>query len=90
MKCVQMVVGGKVQGVGFRLSAAEIARNLDLVGFVRNEADGTVRVDAEGDPDQVEQFIQQIRKGPNSFVKVKQVDLKYLEKRQGFKRFEVR
>lgn len=90
MKCVQMVVGGKVQGVGFRLSAAEIARNLDLVGFVRNEADGTVRVDAEGDPDQVEQFIQQIRKGPNSFVKVKQVDLKYLEKQQGFKRFEVR
>ncbi|PAE08724.1 hypothetical protein CHI12_05185 [Terribacillus saccharophilus] len=90
MKCVQMIVGGKVQGVGFRLSAAEIARNLELVGFVRNEADGTVRVDAEGDPDQVEQFIQQIRKGPNAFVKVKQVDLKYLEKQQGFKRFEVR
>lgn len=90
MKCVQMVVGGKVQGVGFRLSAAEIARNLELVGFVRNEADGTVRVDAEGDSDRVEQFIQQIRKGPNSFVKVKQLDLKYLEKQQGFKRFEVR
>ncbi len=90
MKCVQMVVGGKVQGVGFRLSAAEIARNLELVGFVRNEADGTVRVDAEGDPDRVEQFIQQIRKGQNSFVKVKQVDLKYLEKQQGFKRFEIR
>lgn len=90
MKCVQMVVGGKVQGVGFRLSAAEIARKLELVGFVRNEADGTVRVDAEGDSDRVEQFIQQIRKGPNSFVKVKQLDLKYLEKQQGFKRFEVR
>ncbi|MFP7493863.1 acylphosphatase [Terribacillus saccharophilus] len=90
MKCVQMFVGGKVQGVGFRLSAAEIARNLELSGFVRNEADGTVQVNAEGDADQVEEFIKEIKKGPNAFVKVKQVDVKYLEKQQGFKRFEVR
>ncbi|MFS0560348.1 acylphosphatase [Terribacillus sp. 179-K 1B1 HS] len=90
MKCVQIVVGGKVQGVGFRLSAAEIARNLDLVGFVRNEADGTVQVNVEGNPEHVEKFISEIRKGPNRFVKVRNVDVLYLDKQQGFERFEVR
>ncbi|MFP7169335.1 acylphosphatase [Terribacillus sp. 7520-G] len=90
MKCVQMVVGGKVQGVGFRLSAAEIARDLGLAGYVRNEANGTVQVYVEGDPERVEKFINEIRKGPNRFVKVKKVDVVYLEKQQGFERFEVR
>jgi acylphosphatase len=90
MKCIQMIVDGKVQGVGFRLSAAEKARKLDLVGFVRNEADGTVRLDLEGKDNQVEEFIKEVKKGPNAQVKVKNVDVKYLEKPQGFRKFEVR
>jgi acylphosphatase len=90
MKCIQMIVEGKVQGVGFRLSAAEKARKLDLVGFVRNEADGTVRLDLEGKDNQVEEFIKEVKKGPNAQVKVKNVDVKYLEKPQGFRKFEVR
>jgi acylphosphatase len=90
MKCVQMIVEGKVQGVGFRLSAAEKARKLNLVGYVRNEANGTVRVDLEGEDNQVEEFIKEVKKGPNAQVKVKDVDVKYLEKQQGFKKFEVR
>ncbi|WP_256855915.1 acylphosphatase [Terribacillus halophilus] len=90
MKCIQMIVDGKVQGVGFRLSAAEKARKLDLVGFVRNEADGTVRLDLEGKDNQVEKFIKEVKKGPNAQVKVKNVDVKYLEKPQGFRKFEIR
>ncbi|MEZ4470872.1 MAG: acylphosphatase [bacterium] len=43
-----MQVSGRVQGVFFRASTREQAASLGLVGYVRNEPDGTVRVVAEG------------------------------------------
>ena len=38
---------GHVQGVGFRMTAVEQSRGLDVHGFVRNESDGSVTMDAE-------------------------------------------
>ena len=57
-------VGGRVQGVGFRYFTSSIGRNLGLVGQVRNEPDGAVSIDVEGDPAAVEQFLVQVRQGP--------------------------
>ena len=48
-KSVIIVVRGRVQGVFFRASAAEKAAELRLAGFVRNEPDGSVYMEAEGD-----------------------------------------
>jgi acylphosphatase len=45
---VELVVRGRVQGVCFRASTQDEARRLGLVGWVRNERDGSVRVIAEG------------------------------------------
>ncbi|MCB9545680.1 MAG: acylphosphatase [Myxococcales bacterium] len=46
-----MQVRGRVQGVFFRASTRERAAGLGLVGFVRNEPDGSVHVVAEGAPE---------------------------------------
>ena len=48
-KHLSIRVTGKVQGVFFRASTREEAQRLGLCGWVRNEADGSVRIEAEGD-----------------------------------------
>ena len=44
----RMLVSGKVQGVGYRMSCCSRAKDLGLSGWVRNRPDGTVEVEAEG------------------------------------------
>ncbi len=55
---------GKVQGVFFRQSSHEKALALGLNGFVRNEADGSVHLEAEGEPEALEKLEQWLRQGP--------------------------
>ena len=57
-------VSGRVQGVGFRYSAQTIARNNNIFGFVRNEPDGSVYIEAEGKPEDLDQFLQWCYNGP--------------------------
>jgi acylphosphatase len=61
---VTMRVAGLVQGVNYRQAARREAQALGIGGFARNEPDGTVTVDAEGDPVAVERFIAWCRHGP--------------------------
>lgn len=53
-----------VQGVFFRYSAKDVADGLGISGFVRNEADGTVYVEAEGEEDDLNEFLKWCRQGP--------------------------
>lgn len=57
-------VRGRVQGVGFRRYVRKWARKLDLVGWVRNEPDGTVRLVAEGGADALDRLIRLLWGGP--------------------------
>lgn len=57
-------ITGKVQGVYYRASAAEEARRLQLTGFVRNEPDGSVYLEAEGEEEALQQLVAWCRKGP--------------------------
>jgi len=61
---VNIRVKGKVQGVFYRATARDVAETLQLKGFVRNEPDRTVYIEAEGEPGAIEQFIQWCRQGP--------------------------
>ncbi len=61
-------VTGRVQGVGFRYSARQVAREIGVKGFVRNQPDGSVYIEAEGEPDQVERFLAWCREGPSRAV----------------------
>jgi acylphosphatase len=64
MKHYTIRVYGKVQGVFFRASSQEKAAELGLKGWVKNEADGSVLIEAEGKEDKLQNFISWCRKGP--------------------------
>jgi acylphosphatase len=61
-----ITVKGHVQGVGFRYSTLTMSRYYKIKGFIRNNNDGSVYIEAEGDEIQLRQFIIWCRKGPDS------------------------
>ncbi|TXK37778.1 acylphosphatase [Pontibacter qinzhouensis] len=81
-------VHGKVQGVFFRESTKDKARELGLTGFVQNKPDGTVYIEAEGTPEALKQLEEWAHKGP-SRARVEQVEVQQLESLTGFEQFTV-
>jgi acylphosphatase len=57
---VQVYYEGHVQGVGFRYTVRQIAKGFDLTGFVRNLADGRVELQAAGNEEEVNAFLEAI------------------------------
>lgn len=53
---------GRVQGVGFRFTAANLAQDLDVTGWVKNEFDGSVSMVAEGEEDQLMELLQAVHR----------------------------
>jgi acylphosphatase len=60
----RIVVRGRVQGVGFRYAALEVAQVAGVAGWVRNRRDGTVEALVQGDPPAVETVVAWCRHGP--------------------------
>jgi acylphosphatase len=58
------VIGGRVQGVGFRWFTHDAAAREGVHGWVRNLADGRVEVFAEGDVESVRRLEAAVRRGP--------------------------
>ena len=63
-RACRMVLGGKVQGVGFRWFTRRAALELGLSGRVRNLPDGRVEVEALGEPGRLDAFRVRLRQGP--------------------------
>ena len=61
---LEVVVHGRVHGVGFRVYTLRVARDLGLRGWVANESGGRVRVVAEGPADRLGELVQALREGP--------------------------
>ncbi len=57
-------ITGQVQKVGFRFRVNVEASRLNLLGYVKNEADGSVTVEVEGEEESVNHFLQWCRMGP--------------------------
>lgn len=72
--CLRAVISGKVQGVGFRYSTKDKARSLELVGWVRNLADGRVEAMVEGERTQVDIMMEWFKYGPPT-AKVDRVEI---------------
>lgn len=59
-KRYEVYYSGRVQGVGFRANAQYLARRYPVTGFVRNLPDGRVHLVAEGQPEHVQQLLEDI------------------------------
>ena len=88
MKNLKMTVRGDVQGVGYRDAAYWTARKLGVAGFVMNEPDGSVYVEAEGEEEALEQFLAWCRKGPIT-AKVVRVEEEWGPPRGSFSGFRI-
>ena len=85
---IELVVSGVVQGVGFRYYVYQRARQLGLVGTVRNLPDGRVQVVAEGARGELEILIKELTVGPR-FASVQDVELKWSEPSGSYDGFDV-
>jgi acylphosphatase len=61
---LKAVIKGEVQGVGFRWAVQSQAGRLGLTGYAENLPDGSVRVEAEGPPDRLDQLEAFLQQGP--------------------------
>lgn len=60
---------GRVQGVGFRYSTLQVAREYEVSGYVKNLMDGRVQLEAEGRPEEIEAFITAVEERMHGYVR---------------------
>jgi len=68
MKSIEISIYGKVQDVGFRYSTLQKANELGIKGFVKNRSDGSVYIEADGEPETLDKFVLWCYHGPSSAV----------------------
>ena len=74
MKKKHVVIAGKVQGVFFRANMQQVARSLDITGWVRNLPDGRVEAVVEGAENNMAAMLDWCRQGP-PYAAVRQVKI---------------
>jgi acylphosphatase len=82
------IVTGRVQGVWYRAFVADAARAAEVAGLARNQRDGSVLVELEGDEHAVHRVLEQLRRGP-PLARVDNVAVETLDP-VGSTRFDVR
>ena len=65
---------GRVQGVGFRWRAHNAADALGLTGWVRNEYDGSVQMEVQGEEELIDRMLQSL--GRDLYIDIQNIDVK--------------
>lgn len=84
----KIVIKGDVKGVYFRVTTKAVADQLGVKGFVLNQADGSVYIEAEGDDFALDSFIEFCEEGPDDAT-VTSVDIQKSTALKHFTNFEV-
>ena len=74
MRSVKIIVRGRVQGVFYRASTKQKARELGVNGTVKNQSDGSVIIEATGNESAVDLLISWCKQGPE-LAKVRSVEV---------------
>lgn len=80
MKTIKMQVYGLVQGVGFRFSTKKIADQLGIKGIVMNRSDGSVYIEAQSNPMNLEYFISQVKLSPSPSGRVDDIKISTIDR----------
>lgn len=88
-KAVNLVVSGRVQGVGFRYFARQQAVPRGIRGWVKNLSDGSVEIWAEAEKEILEDFVDHIGRGP-TFGRVDDMEIRWAEPTGDFTIFDIR
>ena len=87
MKCLQIIIRGKVQGVWFRVSTRNKAQELGVCGTVKNQSDGSVYIEAEGNEVTLKIFMEWCYEG-SELSRVDTVEV-FEIKRKNFEDFKI-
>lgn len=79
MKTTELIVSGRVQGVGFRNYVSQIAKDLNIKGTVRNLSDGDVKIIAQTDDDTLNKMVERIKQPQHQFMKITDVEIHDLQ-----------
>lgn len=74
VKHLNIKIYGRVQGIFFRYSAKLQADSLKITGFARNEDDGSLFIEAEGEEENLKTFLSWCKKGP-PLAKVERIEV---------------
>ena len=88
MKQIHVYYSGRVQGVGFRFTAEDIARELNLKGWVKNLRDGKVEIVAEAEEFALNKFLEKINEYFGRYIQ--DADLRWEAATGEFKDFNIR
>ncbi len=80
------IIHGYVQGVGYRFVTERIARRLGITGTVKNLANGTVEVYAQGSRDFLDQMVHQLK---NAAGRVDDIKVEFREPQEIFEDFRI-
>jgi acylphosphatase len=87
-KIARFIIHGRVQGVFFRDSTRQVAKNLNIKGLAVNQSDGTVAVIADGTQDSLRKLKSWLIVGPD-MAKVERVEEVDIESHQEFNDFTI-
>jgi len=87
MSTIHLLITGKVQGVFYRATAKKIANQLNIKGWIKNTKDGNVEATATGNEEQLKEFINWCKQGPEN-AKVEEVIVEQNQKTL-FNTFEI-
>ncbi|GAB9258713.1 MULTISPECIES: acylphosphatase [Ligilactobacillus] len=88
MAAISLEVYGIVQGVGFRYMTKILADQIGVTGKVLNKNDGSVYIEAQGDPEKLSAFIEGVKASPTPAGRVDRVVLKSIPE-NSYTRFSV-
>lgn len=84
----RIIFYGRVQGVGFRYHAMHAADSIGLTGWVRNEYDGTVMMEVQGEESLIDQMIQTLNRA--MYIDIQEMAVKNLPVDENERGFRVR
>lgn len=89
MTAIRIFYEGHVQGVGFRYTVKQIAKDFEVTGFVRNLRDGKVELQAAGSSDEIAAFREAVSRSELRAHITRQLEEPVISE-AGFRGFEIR